>query len=119
VAAHSRMRRLQSNSRITRRGGPAWPPAYPSTCGRTRIDLIRIANEVEARCKNVRKNIRVAVMGCAVNGPGEAREADIGIAGGDGSAVIFKKGRVLRAVSEENAVGELMKEIEEYKEALQ
>jgi len=52
------------------------------------------------------------VMGCAVNGPGEAREADIGIAGGDGSAVIFKKGRVLRVVSEENAVGELMKEIE-------
>lgn len=82
------------------------------TCGRTAIDLIGIANEVEARLRTVRKPITVAVMGCIVNGPGEAREADIGLAGGKGKAVIFKKGEVIRTVDEENAVEELMKEIE-------
>jgi len=81
------------------------------TCGRTQTDLIAIANEVERRCRSVRKDIRVAVMGCAVNGPGEARAADVGIACGAGRAVIFKKGRVLRAVSAERAVDELMEEI--------
>lgn len=65
------------------------------TCGRTRIDLVKAANEVENALKDIDKDIKVAVMGCVVNGPGEAREADIGIAGGDGCAVIFKKGEVL------------------------
>lgn len=82
------------------------------TCGRTSIDLIKIANEVEERVKNIDKNIKVAVMGCAVNGPGEAREADIGIAGGHGEGLIFKKGQILRKVPEDRLVEELFKEIE-------
>lgn len=82
------------------------------TCGRTSIDLIKIANEVEERVKNIDKNIKVAVMGCAVNGPGEAREADIGIAGGHGEGLIFKKGQILRKVPEDRLVEELLKEIE-------
>lgn len=81
------------------------------TCGRTRIDLVKAANEVENALKDIEKDIKVAVMGCVVNGPGEAREADIGIAGGDGCAVIFKKGEVLRKVKEEDIVSELLKEI--------
>ena len=82
------------------------------TCGRTQIDLIKIAREVEDRLKNMDKNIKVAVMGCAVNGPGEARDADIGIAGGKGECLIFKKGSPVRKVPEQLAVTELMKEIE-------
>ena len=82
------------------------------TCGRTRINLIEIANEVENRLKNVDKDITVAVMGCAVNGPGEAREADIGIAGGNGEGLIFKHGEIIRKVSEDKIIDELMKEIE-------
>ena len=82
------------------------------TCGRTQIDLIKIAREVEDRLKNMDKNIKVAVMGCAVNGPGEARDADIGIAGGKGECLIFKKGVPVRKVPEQLAVGELMKDIE-------
>ena len=82
------------------------------TCGRTQIDLIKIAREVEDRLKNMDKNIKVAVMGCAVNGPGEARDADIGIAGGKGECLIFKKGVPIRKVPEQLAVTELMKEIE-------
>ncbi len=82
------------------------------TCGRTKIDLISLANKVEERLRTVKKNITVAVMGCVVNGPGEAKEADIGIAGGDGCAIIFRKGEILRKVSEENILDELMKEIE-------
>ena len=82
------------------------------TCGRTRIDLISLANEVEARLAAVKKPIRVAVMGCAVNGPGEAREADIGVAGGDGCAILFKKGEILRKIPERRIVDELMVEIE-------
>lgn len=82
------------------------------TCGRTRIDLISLANEVEARLAAVKKPIRVAVMGCAVNGPGEAREADIGVAGGDGCAILFKKGEILRKIPEGRIVDELMAEIE-------
>ena len=76
------------------------------------IDLISIANEVESRVKNIDKNIKVAVMGCAVNGPGEAREADIGIAGGHGEGLIFRKGEIIRKVPEDRLVDELMKEIE-------
>lgn len=82
------------------------------TCGRTRIDLIKTAAMVEDAVKDIDKNIKVAVMGCVVNGPGEAREADIGIAGGDKCAVIFKKGEVLRKVIEDEIVPELLKEIE-------
>lgn len=82
------------------------------TCGRTRIDLIKVAGEVEKALENVKKDIKVAVMGCVVNGPGEAKEADIGIAGGDGCAVIFKKGEVLRKIPESDIVSELLKEIE-------
>ena len=81
------------------------------TCGRTAIDLIGIAGEVERRLQAVDKPITVAVMGCIVNGPGEAREADIGIAGGNGKAVIFKKGEILKTVAESAVVDELMKEI--------
>ena len=82
------------------------------TCGRCRIDLIRIANEVKARCEHVKKDIKVAVMGCAVNGPGEARDADIGIAGGDGEGLLFKKGEIIRKMPQEEIVEALMQEIE-------
>ncbi|MBQ5590618.1 MAG: flavodoxin-dependent (E)-4-hydroxy-3-methylbut-2-enyl-diphosphate synthase [Clostridia bacterium] len=81
------------------------------TCGRTKIDLISLANKVEKALENCDKNITVAVMGCVVNGPGEAKEADIGIAGGDGCGIIFKKGEILRKVSEKDLFDELMKEI--------
>lgn len=82
------------------------------TCGRTKIDLIGLANEVEARLSGCKKNIKVAVMGCAVNGPGEAREADIGVAGGDGCALIFKKGEIICKVPENEAVEKLLSEID-------
>lgn len=82
------------------------------TCGRTRIDLVKAAKDVEKAVENIDKDITVAVMGCAVNGPGEAREADVGIAGGDGCAVIFRKGEILRKVKEEDIVCELLKEID-------
>lgn len=82
------------------------------TCGRTQLDLISIANEVEKRAANIDKPIKIAVMGCAVNGPGEAREADIGIAGGKGEGLIFKKGEIIKKVPQEQLVDELMKEIE-------
>jgi len=82
------------------------------TCGRTNIDLISIAEEVEKRLLNCNKNIKVAVMGCVVNGPGEAREADIGIAGGKGEGLIFKKGEIIKKVKEEDIIDELIKEIE-------
>ncbi len=82
------------------------------TCGRTKINLIEIANEVEKRIGDIQKDITVAVMGCAVNGPGEAREADIGIAGGNGEGLIFKRGEIIRKVSEDRIIDELMKEIE-------
>lgn len=82
------------------------------TCGRTRIDLIKIANEVETRLQNCDKDIRVAVMGCVVNGPGEAREADIGIAGGEGCGVLIKKGEIIKKVDENKLVDALIDEIE-------
>lgn len=82
------------------------------TCGRTQIDLIGIAEEVEKRLENINKDIKVAVMGCVVNGPGEAREADIGIAGGKGEGIIFKKGKIIKKVKESELVDELMKEID-------
>ncbi len=82
------------------------------TCGRTKIDLISLAGKVEDMCRSIDKDIKVAVMGCAVNGPGEAREADIGIAGGDGVGLIFRKGEILRKVPEDRLLEELKKEIE-------
>lgn len=81
------------------------------TCGRTEIDLIGIAKEVEKRCASLNINIKVAVMGCIVNGPGEAREADIGLAGGKGMGIIFKKGKVIKKVKEAELVEALMTEI--------
>ncbi len=82
------------------------------TCGRTRIDLIGLANRVEEALKGCQKNITVAVMGCAVNGPGEAREADIGVAGGKGEGLIFKKGRILKKVPEARLLDELLREVD-------
>ena len=82
------------------------------TCGRTRINLIEIAKQAEERLKDCKKNITVAIMGCAVNGPGEAREADIGIAGGSNEGLIFKKGEIVRKVAEKDLLDELVKEIE-------
>lgn len=81
------------------------------TCGRCRIDLIDIANEVEKRLYNVNKDIKVAIMGCEVNGPGEAKEADIGIAGGKNEAILFKKGKIIRKIPQEKIVDELIEEI--------
>ena len=82
------------------------------TCGRTKIDLIKIANEAEKRLTGTDKDITVAIMGCVVNGPGEAHEADIGIAGGDGCGVLFKNGEILRKIPEDRLLDELIKEIE-------
>lgn len=82
------------------------------TCGRTRIDLIGLANRVEEALKDCKKNIKVAVMGCIVNGPGEAREADIGVAGGDGCGILFKKGEIIRKVPEEEIIPALLEEVE-------
>ncbi|MFA9381556.1 MAG: flavodoxin-dependent (E)-4-hydroxy-3-methylbut-2-enyl-diphosphate synthase [Acetanaerobacterium sp.] len=82
------------------------------TCGRTKIDLIPLAKQVEDALADVHKDITVAIMGCVVNGPGEAREADIGIAGGDGEAILFKKGEIIRKIAEENIITELLHEIE-------
>lgn len=82
------------------------------TCGRTQINLIELAKKVEKELSNCNKNIKVAVMGCIVNGPGEAKEADIGIAGGKGEGLIFKKGIIIKKVKEEDLLNELIKEIE-------
>ncbi len=85
------------------------------TCGRTRIDLIGIAKEVEQRCLAIHgKKLKVAVMGCVVNGPGEAREADLGIAGGDGVGLIFRKGEIIKKVPQTELVDALMAEIAAY-----
>jgi len=82
------------------------------TCGRTEIDLIGIANEVETRVRGIDKDIKVAVMGCVVNGPGEARDADVGIAGGKGEGLVFRHGEIIKKVPENRLVDELMKEID-------
>ena len=85
------------------------------TCGRTKVDLQGLAEQVEMRLQNIDidRNIKVAVMGCAVNGPGEAKEADYGIAGGDGKGLIFAKGKIIKTVDEKDIVEELVKIIEE------
>ncbi|MBQ8633422.1 MAG: flavodoxin-dependent (E)-4-hydroxy-3-methylbut-2-enyl-diphosphate synthase, partial [Lachnospiraceae bacterium] len=82
------------------------------TCGRTRIDLIGLAKQVEELVKNYPLDIKVAVMGCVVNGPGEAREADLGVAGGIGEGLIIKKGEILRKVKEEELLSELKLELD-------
>ncbi len=82
------------------------------TCGRTRIDLIGLANRVEQALQGCQKDITVAVMGCAVNGPGEAREADLGVAGGEGEGLLFKKGKILRKVPEDQLLQALLEEVE-------
>lgn len=82
------------------------------TCARCRINLIPIAKEVNERLENCDKKLKVAVMGCVVNGPGEARDADIGIAGGDGCAMLFKKGEIVGKIPEKNIIETLMKEID-------
>lgn len=82
------------------------------TCGRTRIDIIDLVNRAEKELSKFDKNLKVAIMGCAVNGPGEAREADLGIAGGDGCGILFKKGKVLRKVRKTDLLDELVFEIE-------
>lgn len=82
------------------------------TCGRTNIDLIPLAEEVEHRLEDCKKPITVAVMGCAVNGPGEAAAADVGIAGGKGEGLLFRKGRILKKVPQEQLIEALMEEIE-------
>lgn len=83
------------------------------TCGRTKIPVIEIAEKVEKALENNTLGLKVAVMGCAVNGPGEAREADIGIAGGDGEGLIFKKGKIIKKVSQDHLFDALMSEIKE------
>ena len=82
------------------------------TCGRCQIDLFSIVNQAEERLKGNNKNIKIAIMGCAVNGPGEAREADIGIAGGKGEGLIFKKGKIIKKVPEDKLLDELIREID-------
>ena len=82
------------------------------TCGRTKIDLIGLANEAQERLKDCNKNIKVAIMGCVVNGPGEAKEADVGIAGGNKEGLVFKKGEILYKVSEDKLIDALIDEID-------
>ena len=81
------------------------------TCGRTQYPMIEIANEVEKRLQGYKKSIKVAVMGCVVNGPGEAREADIGIAGGKGEAVLFIHGQPIKKLTGDNILDQFMEEI--------
>lgn len=81
------------------------------TCGRTRINLMEIVEEAEKRLENIKGHMKVAIMGCPVNGPGEAREADIGIAGGNGKGIIFSKGQIVKRVREEDLLDELIKEV--------
>ena len=82
------------------------------TCGRTQIDLIGLTQKVEKAVKNIDKDIHIAVMGCVVNGPGEAREADIGVAGGKGMGAIFAKGKVIKSVKEKDILKTLLEEVE-------
>lgn len=83
------------------------------TCARTKVNLFEIVEKAQKRFETMNKNLKVAIMGCPVNGPGEAREADIGIAGGNGEGLIFKKGKIIRKVKEENLLDELIKEMED------
>jgi (E)-4-hydroxy-3-methylbut-2-enyl-diphosphate synthase len=93
-----------------------YSPALVScpTCGRTEVNLIEIVKQVEERLAKVNKPIKVAVMGCVVNGPGEAKDADIGIACGKGKGVLFKKGEKICVIDEKDFVDVLMREVEEF-----
>ena len=109
------VREVHTGKRILRAlglGKPAVNIVSCPTCGRTKIDLISLANAVEEKLADCPKDITVAVMGCVVNGPGEAREADLGVAGGDGCGLIFRKGEILRKVPETQLLDVLMEEIE-------
>lgn len=86
------------------------------TCGRTKVDLERIVDEVEKRLDGIKKNVHIAVMGCAVNGPGEAREADLGVACGDGEGLIFSHGEIIKKVREGEIADEIGRLVEEYEE---
>ncbi len=88
------------------------------TCGRIEVDLFKIVRELEAKTKDIKKNVTVAVMGCVVNGPGEAREADIGIACGKGEALLFRKGKIIEKIKESEAVVRLLTEIKNYPEKI-
>ncbi|MDM8517277.1 flavodoxin-dependent (E)-4-hydroxy-3-methylbut-2-enyl-diphosphate synthase [Desulfobacterales bacterium HSG16] len=88
------------------------------TCGRCRIDLFNIVEQVELALLNSRKQIKIAIMGCVVNGPGEAREADIGVAGGDGMGILFKKGKVIKKCPEEKLVDILLEAVKESEDSL-
>lgn len=83
------------------------------TCGRCKYDILSFINEIEKITKNSKKVLKIAVMGCVVNGPGEAKEADIGIAGGDGKMSIFKKGKIIKTIETQNALNEFIKELKE------
>ena len=85
------------------------------TCGRTKIDLIGLANQVETMVAGIPLDIKVAVMGCAVNGPGEAKEADLGIAGGIGEGVLIKKGEIIRKIPERELLAALKEELDNWK----
>ena len=85
------------------------------TCGRTEIDLIPLVKKVEKYIENINKNITIAIMGCAVNGPGEAKEADIGIAGGKNEGLLFKKGKIIKKIPQNKMFETLIEEIENYK----
>ena len=85
------------------------------TCGRCGIDLTGLATEVEYRLRKINKPMKIAVMGCVVNGPGEAREADIGIAGGKGIGILFRKGKIIKKIKEKDLFDELMREISQWK----
>ena len=82
------------------------------TCGRTQVDLISLAKQVEEAVETIDKDVKIAVMGCVVNGPGEAREADIGVAGGNGIGILFKHGETLRRVPEHEIVPALLEELQ-------
>ena len=84
------------------------------TCGRTRIDLVKIAGEVENRLKDCKKNIKVAVMGCVVNGPGEAKEADLGVAGGIGEGLLIKHGEIVKKLPEDQLLPALKEELDHW-----
>ena len=83
------------------------------TCGRTKIDLISLAGQVETMVQNYDLDIKVAVMGCAVNGPGEAKEADLGIAGGDGEGLLIRKGKIIKKVPEQDLLKTLKEELDQ------
>ena len=82
------------------------------TCGRTQYDMLEITKEIEQYLSNLKSTITVAIMGCSVNGPSEAKHADIGIAGGKNCAILFKKGKIIRTIDEKDIISELKKEIE-------